>query len=387
MKKIVIVISILSMALGLSAFDCSSAELTGAKMYIAQKHYDKAKESLVKEVSKNPLNDEAWYYLGYIYGEEDSTNAMKNAFDKSLSVSKKYEKDIDQYEKYMWQTSFNKGVTAFNQAVKATKQDSMKIEFEKAAEYFKTSMVCQPDSIIGYENLVSVYMNLGKHEDALPVLEKLINMKGAPASSYAELGQILNFKGAQLFDTYRTSKVVSDSTGAMDNFSKAIDVLKKGESVYPTDSDILMQLGNAYYSRGELDFALARFKELVEKNPNNKDFHYAYGVVLMKGKDYPAATEQLEKAVTMDEKNTDAIYNLAAAYINWGNMLRDEAVKKESDDKSYQEKFKLAAPYLEKYLSIKPEDSRVWFSLGQVYANMGEKDKAEAAFKKAEQYK
>jgi Flp pilus assembly protein TadD len=173
----------------------------------------------------------------------------------------------------------------------------------------------------------------------------------------------------------------------MDSFSKAIDVLKKGESKFPTDSDILMQLGNAYYSRGELDVALSRFKGLVEKNPDNKDFRYAYGVVLMKGKNYPEAVNQLEEAVKMDGKNTDAIYNLAAAYINWGNLLRDAAIKAESDDKSYQEKFKSAVPYLEKYLEAKPTDARVWYSLGQVYANMGEKDKAEAAFKKAEQYK
>jgi cytochrome c-type biogenesis protein CcmH/NrfG len=81
------------------------------------------------------------------------------------------------------------------------------------------------------------------------------------------------------------------------------------------------------------------------------------------------------------------MYNLAAAYINWGNDLRDDAVKKESDDKAYLDKFKEAIPYLERYLTAKPNESRVWLSLGQVYANLGMKDKAEESFKKAEQYK
>ncbi len=386
MKKILIVISILTMALGFSAFDCSSAELTGAKMYIAQKHYDKAKESLLKEVAKNPTNDEAWYYLGYLYGEEDSIHAMMNAYDKSLAISKKFEKDINDYKKYTWQTSFNKGVSSFNAAVKTTKPDSMKIHLETAAVFFKNSTLCEPDSTIGYENLVSVYFNLNKAEEAKPFLEKLVSL-GKPASAFAQLGQLYNLHGTELLETFRTSKNVEDSTKAMDNFSKAIDVLKKGESKFPTDTDILMQLGNAYYSKGELDVALTRFKGLVEKNPGNKDFRYAYGVVLMKGKNYPDAVTQLEEAVKMDDKNTDAIYNLAAAYINWGNLLRDAAIKAESDDKSYQDKFKAAVPYLEKYLEIKPSDARVWYSLGQVYANMGEKDKAESAFKKAEQYK
>ena len=386
MKKILVVLSILTMALGFSAFDCSSAELTGAKMYIAQKHYDKAKESLLKEVTKNPLNDEAWYYLGYLYGEQDSVNAMINAFNKSLSISKKFEKDIDEFKKYTWQTSFNKGVSEFNAAVKTTKQDSMKIHFEKAAELFKNSTLCEPDSTIGYENLVSVYFNLNETGEAKPALEKLVSLGKTP-SSFAQLGQLYNVEGGKAMDSYRASKNIADSTKAMESYSKAIEVLKNGQSKYPTDSDILLQLGNAYYSSGEVDVALSSFKSLVEKDPSNKDFRYAYGVVLMKARNYPDAVSQLEEAVKMDPKNTDAIYNLAAAYINWGNLLRDAAVKAESDDKSYQEKFGSAVPYLEKYLEAKPTDSRVWYSLGQVYANMGQQAKAEDAFKKAEQYK
>jgi tetratricopeptide (TPR) repeat protein len=386
MKKVVVVLSLLTMVFGFSAFECSSAELTGAKMYIAQKHYDKAKESLLKDIAKNPASDEAWYLLGYLYGEEDSIALMNNAFDKSLGVSKKFEKDITEFRKYAWQTSFNKGVAAFNAGAKTTKPDSMKINFEKAAEFFGNSTICQPDSTIGYENLVSIYFNMNTPEKAKPALEKLVGI-GRPASAFAELGQLYNLEGLGLMDNYRASKNASDSVNSMAAFQKAIDVLKKGNDKFPGNADILLQLGNSYYSRGEIDVAIASFKLLVEQIPTNKDFRYAYGVVLLKGKKYDESVKQLEEAVKLDPKNTDCIYNLAAAYINWGNQLRDAAVKAETDDKSYQEKFSSAAPYLEKYLEIKPNEARVWLSLGQVYANMGNQEKAEAAFKKAEQVK
>ena len=49
MKKILVYLSILTMVMGITAFECSSAELTGAKLYLQQKQTDKAKETLLTE--------------------------------------------------------------------------------------------------------------------------------------------------------------------------------------------------------------------------------------------------------------------------------------------------------------------------------------------------
>ena len=386
MKKVLISLSILSMVLGFTAFECASAELTGAKMYLNQKQYEKAKETLLKEVEKNPKSDEGWFLLGGIYSEQGNIPEMLKAFDKSLAISKKFEPQIVDYKKYTWQTSFNKGVGFFNSAVKTTAPDSMKVFFEKAIDQFNNSIACEPDSSIGYENVAAAYLNMGKTDESIPVLEKLVSM-GKPSFSFARLGQIFLIKGSNSMDTYYTTKNASDSTKALEWYNKAITVLEKGRVKYPADAEILLQLGNAYYSSNKIDVALESFKTLSEKNPDNNQLKYAYGVVLLKSKDYDGATQVLTKVTEADVNNLDANYNLAAAYILWGNDLREAAIKKESGDKSYLEKFKATIPYLLKYLEIKPGESKVWLSLGQVYANLGMKDKAEEAFKKAEQYK
>lgn len=386
MKKALIYLSLLGMVLGFMAFDCSSAELTGAKLYINQKQYAKAKEALLKDVQKNPKSDEGYYLLGYLYGEEGDVPNMIDAFNKSVTISPKFEPQIKDYKKYTWQTSFNKGVGAFNAAVKSTKPDSMKIFFKKAIDLFNNAGLCEPDSTGAYENIVSAYLNMGDQDGAIPVLQKLTDM-GKPAYSFAQLGQIYVINGTKIWESYKTSKNIADSAKAFEWYGKAIDVLKKGASKYPSDSGILIQLGNAYYLSGEIETAITSFKALSEKMPENKDIRYAYGVVLLKGKKYDLSVKELEQAVKMDEKNTDAIYNLAAAYINWGNELREKAVKSESGDKSYLEKFQAAIPSLEKYVELKPDEAKVWVSLYQVYANLGMKEKAEEAFKKAEQYK
>jgi tetratricopeptide (TPR) repeat protein len=516
------------MIFGFTAFECASAELTGAKLYITQKQYDKAKETLLKEVQKNPASDEGWYLLGYLYGDEQNFQEMLNAFDKSLSISKKFEGQINDYKKYAWQTSFNKGVAFFNSAVKThegtgligrSKKEILeclgqpentvisnfegktttmfvysknnlyvhfgddekvlgftaynkelgsviipeecankhsKEFFDKAIDMFKISTQCEPDSSVGYENTAIALINMNNTEAAIPVLEKLIKMDiaeptkegkvfvgnsendiinkfGNPKQKiettyidgktavqliydkeffylrngvciavtaitgpgktkisswiYSRLGQIYLSKGNNLMEKYKSSKVAADSTQATDLYTKAIEVLENGRIKFPTDLEIPLQLGNAYFFANKLDIAETYFKSLVEKEPGNKELKFLYGFILFKSHKYQEASLQLEAVVTMDEKHIDACYNLAATYINWGIDLRDEAVKKESNDKSYIEKFKLAVPILERYLSIKPNDARVWMSLGQVYANLGEIEKSKAAFKKADENK
>ena len=51
--------------------------------------------------------------------------------------------------------------------------------------------------------------------------------------------------------------------------------------------------------------------------------------------------------------------------------------------KSYQEKFRKAAPFLEQVISEKPNDVQILELLGQVYANLGEAEKAKAVYDKA----
>ena len=55
-SKIFIMLIILA-GLAVTGFECASTELTSAKVYIQQKNYSKAIESLQKEVAKNPLSD------------------------------------------------------------------------------------------------------------------------------------------------------------------------------------------------------------------------------------------------------------------------------------------------------------------------------------------
>jgi tetratricopeptide (TPR) repeat protein len=376
------------MVVGFMAFDCSSAQITGAKLYIQQKQYDKAKETLLKEVADNPLSDEAWYLLGNLYGQDGDYAKMVQDYDKSIGVSPKFVQQITDSKLYYWATCFRKGVKLFNQSVQSQKPDSAKIFVDLAIDMFKSTVVLEPDSISGYSNLAIVYVSAGRIDDAIIPLEKIIKIGKSP-DAYASLGQIYMDKGTIYKDEYKKTKVAEDSLKSIGYFDKAVQVLQEGKAKFPDNSGLLVKISNAYILAGKLDIAITAFKEGVIKEPKNQFYKYNYGVVLLNLKQYEEAVEQFKGAIAIDPEYSSAIYNLAVSYIKWGAAIREAADKKgeTADESLIKDKFKAALPHLEKFLSLKPKEPSLWELLGQVYANLGMQDKANEAFKKAEEYK
>ncbi len=375
------------MALSFTAFQCSSTELTSAKLYVQQKNYDKALESLEKEVTKNPKSDEGYYLLGYVHGEKGELKEMIESYDKSLAISKKFAKEIDDYKKYQWQDNFNKGVGLFNRATKVkANEDSSKMFFNKSIEKFENAILIEPDSVSAYQNLVYSLINADREAELEAPLKKVIELNQS-ASAYVDLSKVYNNQAIVLMNSYKDTKNVADSLDAMKAYDKEIALLEKGYALYPEDAAILAQLSNAYVLANKMDVAMETFKKGIEKDPMNEKYRYNYGVLLLGANKFEEAAEQFNKAIEIKNDYTSAYYNLGVTYLKWGAAMQEEALAEDSDDQSYKEKFKAAVSPLEKYLESNPEDANIWNYLGKVYANLGETDKSKDAFDKADQYR
>lgn len=386
MKRVLSFVIIFSMFLGFAAFQCSSTEITSAKLYIQQKNLPKAKESLEKEVAKNPKSDEGYYLLGYVLGEQGNIKGMIENFDKSLSISSKFAKEIDNSRKYYWQEGFNKGVGMFNKGAKAANPDSGKVFYDKAIQSFNNAIMCEPDSASTYKNLAFAYLSAGKKENAIEPLKKIISLDKS-VDAYVMLGELYFENGNVLLDKYSTSKDKNDSLNAMKEYDKTIKLLEEGRKIHGDNSDLLMILSNAYINSNKLDIAMDAFASGVKKDPNNKYYRYNYGVLLLGANKFDEAVEQFKKAIEIDPSYSNASYNLGVTYLKWGTYLREKSVEKNEDDKSYLEKFKLALDPLKKYLEINPEDFKIWDFLGKVYANLGMTKESTEAFNKADQFR
>ncbi len=377
MKKVLSFAFILTMLFGLVAFQCSSTEITSARLYIQQKNWEKAKESLEKETEKNPKSDEGFYLLGFVNGELENFDAMLENYEKSVTVSNKFKDDIEKSKKFYWGSSFNKGVGYFNKATRTDDDDSSNTFFDKSVESFKTAIKIAPDSSAAYKNLTFSYFNMGQIEKAVDPLKKLIELTKS-ADSYSMLGEIYYNQGVKYSNEENEEK-------SMESFNKALDLLKEAQKVHPDDKDILLLLSNSYVATNKLDEAKEAFRAGVEKDPSNQYYRYNYGVLLLGANDFEGAENQFVKAIEIDPEYVNAHYNLGVTYLKWGTAMSEQEIAEGGEAVKYKEKYKLALPHFQKYLDKNPEDSKVWEYLGKVYANLGMMEESEQAFKNADE--
>ncbi len=384
-SKLYTIVFILIAGMAFVGFDCSSTEMTSAKLYIQQKNYDKALDALQKEVAKNPQSAEGFYYLGYVYGEKDDYGKMIDAFDKSLSISNEYKSQIEDQKKYFWANLFNRGVSLYQKGVNTTNEDSSKVFFDKSINMFEYATKLEPDSADTYKNLAFVYMGAGENDKAVGPLQKMIELDKS-LDGYKYLGDIYYNQGITLKNQFAQSHDSQDSIKANEKFNQAIKVLEEGRKQYPDSPDLLLTLSNSYINAGKVEVALNAFKAGVEKDPDNKYYRYNYGVLLLGKNDYQGAEEQFKKAVDLDPDYQNAVYNLAVTYVKWGTAINKEAEDKgQMENTEYKEKYQQALPYLEKSVELQPNDAPTWELLGKVYTVLGMNDDAQNAFNKADE--
>lgn len=363
-----------------TGFQCSSTEITSAKLYRQQKNYDKAIEVLQKEVTKNPKSDEGYFLLGEIYGEKENYTEMANAFKKSMDISNKYSSDIKKITLKYWGDAFNKGANLFNKARQVSK-DSSTYYFELSLKSFQSAANILPDSGNSYMNMAVILFNLGRTEEAVPVLKKLLDYEKTD-QAYKTLGKTLFELGSITSDKYKKDKVTADSLKAMEYFNESIRVLEEARTKYPADSEILVFLFNNYNAINKQSVAKTTIIDALKADPNNKQLHFNYGVYLMQDNQFESAVDQFSKAVEIDQTYQNALYNLGITYLKWGKFLATEADKKKTEDKMAMENYKKAVDVLEKLIQLDERNPSFWRVLAQAYFYAGMNDKGKDALEK-----
>jgi tetratricopeptide (TPR) repeat protein len=366
-----------------TGFQCGSAELTSAKLYINQKQYDKAEASLVKELQKNDKNEEAWYLLGQVRYEMKKYNEMLDAYKKAAELSDTHKAEISRNRLAVWAMMYNEGVKNYN-----TGKDSAGA-YDKALEQFKTAINMEPDSSGTYYVAAMAYFAKKDYQKCEQMLDSALEKK-------PDFADAAKFQGQVDYQIAGERLAAGDTTGALQYFNKALKPFEAAYKANPTDPDNITNLIDVYERTKNTDKALDLTRSAVEKDPNNKTFRYAYGVFLLKQEKYQEAIEQFDAALKIDPEYGDARYNLGVSYLNWGVKEKEESDKKaEAEaaknkgkgrdvkaDESYKEKFKQALPHLEASVKGRPNDAGLWQSLGRLYTILGQKDKANDAFKK-----
>jgi tetratricopeptide (TPR) repeat protein len=329
-----------------AVFGCQSVATTSAKLRNQEGNYDLA-ISLAKEgLAANPNDAEAHFQLGYSYSKLDSVALAYEHFMKAKELDPKKTADVNDNIQSNFAKHYKLGQSAFN------RQD-----FKAAAGEFELATMANPTQGNAYYNLGVAYDRLAVedstyHEKALAAADKVLELSNPSDANYP---RALQLAGGQLVALGREEEAVN-------RFQRLIDE-------DPASYDVIQGIGTDLLDRKQWKGAAVFLKMAAEARAKvgAEDFnvYYNIGVALynQRQEDPNAIAEAISyynKALELQPDEPVTTFNVVVAYY----ASRD---------------FTNAALWGEKYVMLRPEDSKGWQLLAQSYGELGEKEKASQA--------
>lgn len=391
----ILLIALAGVFLATTGFQCGSAEMTTARLAMNQGQWEKAEQSLMKELQKNDKNEEAWFELGRVRWNMKKYLEANEAFDRALAISPSHASEISAFRINLWQQNINDGVELYNRGLRlADSPDSTVFAdsaFARAVRNFTVATQVIPDSAYGYYLVGVAKSARGDYDGA----ESAHRAALAKRPDFPEVFRMLGALYLRRADEYRAAK---NEDASRDQLRKAAALYVEARKTNPDDPDFVSRLIAAYQGLGEDANALGVVKEMLAKDPDKREYVYVYGEYLLKSGDFEQSIELLQKSMrlkdTLDIITTSATTNLGIAYQNWGVALREKAQeraeaaakagKKLPEDLSYLEKYRDALPYFERTVETNPRDAESWDRLAKLYTALNMKDKARMAYDKVD---
>lgn len=329
----------------------------------ARTYIDKAIED-----ERTKVEEKTWRYRGMIYsGLATSEDPGMDRVDAIRESIRSFEKAMELDKKNRWQKENRQGLavaqsTAMNMGIEAYNEE----DYDLAKEFFMEGE--KGAEGLGVIDTLAIY-NAGlaaeqaeDHETALAQYRKAIDL--------GYLGPKMYVYAANVYQK-------------MEDQDGYLQIVQEGRSAYPDDADLIVYELNYYLRNEKFAEAKENLELSLEHEPDNKQLHYAMGVVNDNLGNYDEAVASYEKAIEIDPEYFDALYNLGIAYFNKAVEMNKEANEIQDNDEyaaakeKIMEVFRQAIPYLEEARSLNPQDRNTVAALAQTYASIGETDKYE----------
>ncbi|MBN2410933.1 tetratricopeptide repeat protein [candidate division KSB1 bacterium] len=345
----------------LSIMACQTKEVTSAKVYIQQDNWEKAIEQLENAIKLYPNDVEAHYLLGEGYANQGNWDGMNQMFKKSLELSPQFDQQIKSTREKYWVTTFNSGVNRINGK-----------DLDGAIEKFQTCILIDSQKIGAYRNLAIALTQKQQFDEAKSMYQKALEIE-------PENVEVIQALAALYFDSKEYNKVVE-----LENKALELD---------PTNTDPIANLALAYDFLGEKQLARETYEKALAMNPDDADLLFNLARLHYLNGEYEKAIELFGKVISSKPDDFDANVNVGNAFLSMADNLRKVLVEKENNGQEVtpDEKDKLVSfynqsiPYLEKAIAIKGDSVNIWNNLGIAYIQIGNKEKGEECFKKAEE--
>jgi eukaryotic-like serine/threonine-protein kinase len=205
---------------------------TLGSVYRATGKYSEAIAELNQAQTLAPNSDEVQWRLGSVYlAKGDMPHAIE-AYQKAVNLNP-----------YYWINENSLGDAYFQIG-----------DYDKALQAFKQVATLEPDINAGYENAGSVLVQQGKYAEAVPYLQKAVQIE-PDSTAYTNIGTAYFF---------------------LKRYPEAAQSFEKAVAANPNDTQLIVNLGDAYHALGQTDKARTTYQQAIsvgfkelQTNPQN----------------------------------------------------------------------------------------------------------------------
>jgi tetratricopeptide (TPR) repeat protein len=316
-------------------------EVTQAEDALDHKNYAAAEELLNKATAADAKDYRAWFDLGLVYGATNrrpeaieayrhSVEADASFFESNfnLGVSLAAVGQGTEAVKYLRAATVLKPLSnpeqnrsrawlALGEVLAQNKEQPQAVEaFHKAEELqpadadlhisagralesagalddaqkeFSTAARLNPKSKEALAGVVNVNMRAHRLPEAEAALRKFVAADPQNATAHLQLGRVL---------------------AAEDKNDEAATEIEAALKLQPDDLEAQREVAGLHAAAKQYDKAAAEYRDLLQREPNRGELHFAYGTVLMNKHDFPAAENELIAAAKL-APTADTLVNLA----------------------------------------------------------------------------
>jgi len=166
-------------------------------------------------------------------------------------------------------------------------------DYDKALEAFKQVTTLEPDVNAGYENSGNVLVQQGKYAEAVPLLQRALQIE-PDAAAYTNIGTAYFF---------------------LKRFAEAAQAFEKAVAINSNDTQLIVNLGDAYRALGQKDKAQATYQQAIsvgykqlQTNPQDAEVMAEIALAYAKAGNVQESQTLIGRARALDKKDVNLAY-------------------------------------------------------------------------------
>jgi len=254
-----------------------------SQMLVDKGDNDAALAELRKAVSADPTLSIAHCAMGDIYRKQGDNVLAERSYETACETNP-----------YAFRPHYNLGVVCQAISDAAGSVQATREQLSKAVRAYLRALVIKDDDFDANLNLSACYFQLGKYDLAAQYCRRAIELDPKSASAYCNLGIIYDSQGdyskaiaayddSLELDVHQPRILLNLGSTYMrqQRWPKAIKAFEMAAKEMPGESAPFEQIGACRFQQGEMDLALAAYRQAVAINPRSAAAHRGAGIVLM----------------------------------------------------------------------------------------------------------